>query len=350
MMGSSSWQENERLKQTVTTYKNMKGPMVKPHPRWSLEGETLFASEPKNAGGGPMYEVDSADNHATAEPLRSASPRLETAPQLGELILYVLGRCRRKSFFGDTALNEILYFTDFINFATTGRSITGVPYLKEKYGPAPDPATLRTARNQLIRDGRLNIQVDSCCGLSQTVSLATDRADCSVFDRSELHLVDYILFQFCRYAGDEIAGITKMDLGWQMSDFGKSIPYYTVWIRRRNLLTSCALERAHDRARRAGRGRQQDAAALGPVALSHSFNSNLRRLQKVFPRLPDILEDVVHVLSRGPEQFNCVDKQNGIWGLRTDEGPWEKTPAFDFVYHVGDQPGPVMLLSVEAAQ
>jgi hypothetical protein len=275
--------------------------------------------------------------------------RVEATPKLKELIVYILDRCRHKPIMGETALNKILYFSDFIHYATTGRSITGVRYVKEKRGPVPDPSALLAARGELIEEDRLSMREDSYFGSSQRIPIAVDRVDKSLFEKPELGLVDFVLNHFCKYSTTEIAGITSADLGWRMADYGADVPCHTVWIRRRNLMPADALERARTRARLARRGLRPDSMSWGRVASSHPFDNNHHRLENEHPRVADVLLDIVYVLTREPRQFNVVDTGSGIWALRTDEGPWERTPALDVVYQIDEDMGTVLLLSAEVA-
>ena len=275
--------------------------------------------------------------------------RVAVTPKLKELIVYILDLCRHKPIVGEAALSKILYFSDFIHYATTGRSITGVRYIKEKQGPVPVPDALLAARNELIDENRVRVREDSYFDSSQRVPIAIDRVDRSLFEQPELGVVDLVLNHCCKYATTEIAGITNADLGWRMAGHGGDVPYHTVWIRRRNLMTADALERAGSRARLARKGLRPESMSWGRVTSSHPFESNQQRLEKEHPRLADVLTDIVYVLSREPRQFNVVDASSGLWALRTDEGPWERTPALDIVYQIDEEMGTVLLLSAEVA-
>lgn len=276
--------------------------------------------------------------------------KVESTPKLKELIVYILDLCRHRPILGEAALNKILYFSDFIHYATAGHSITGVRYVKDKRGPIPDPNAVQSARDELIEENRLSVREDSYFGSSRRIPMAIDRVDKSVFEKPELGMVDFVLNHFCKYSTTEIAGITNADLGWRMADHGADVPYHTVWIRRRNQIPTDALAKAGARARSAQKGLHPDSMSWGRVACSHPFDTNHRRLEKDHPRITDVLTDIVHVLSREPRQFNVVEPESGIWALRTDEGPWERTPAFDIVYRIDENMGTVLLLSAEVVQ
>ncbi|MBI5869149.1 MAG: SocA family protein [candidate division Zixibacteria bacterium] len=276
--------------------------------------------------------------------------RATLAPKLKEIIIYVLDLCRHKPIVGESALNTILYFADFIHYATTGCSITGVRYIKEKLGPVPAEDALQAAWDELVDESRLRVREELSFDSPKRVPIVIGRADRTLFAKSELEIVDFVLNHFCKYSTTEIAGITSSDLGWRMAELGAEIPYHTVWIRRRNILTADAVERAMMRARLAHKGVRDNSMSWGRVTSSHPFDANWQRLEREHPRGADVLADIVYVLSKEPRQFNKVDDASRLWAVRTDEGPWERTPALDVVYQIDELMGTVTLLSAETAQ
>src|SRR4051794_3864926 len=72
----------------------------------------------------PMQGGDMADQIADDDKLR-------------ELIIYISERCETDPRFGAVNLNKILFYSDFVAYGKTGKSITGQPYQRLKQGPAP---------------------------------------------------------------------------------------------------------------------------------------------------------------------------------------------------------------------
>jgi len=107
--------------------------------------------------GGQMLDIGLAGKEYGLE-------KVESTPKLKELIVYILDLCRHRPILGEAALNKILYFSDFIHYATAGHSITGVRYVKDKRGPIPDPNAVQSARDELIEENRLSVQEDSYFG------------------------------------------------------------------------------------------------------------------------------------------------------------------------------------------
>ena len=57
--------------------------------------------------------------------------------KLKELMLYVVEKSETDPTFGAIKLNKILFFSDFLMYWKTGKSITGQEYMKLERGPAP---------------------------------------------------------------------------------------------------------------------------------------------------------------------------------------------------------------------
>ena len=57
--------------------------------------------------------------------------------KLQELILYIARRSEDDRHFGANKLNKLLFYSDFLAYAKTGRSFTGAPYERLEHGPAP---------------------------------------------------------------------------------------------------------------------------------------------------------------------------------------------------------------------
>ena len=80
----------------------------------------------------------------------------ENEDKLKQLILYVSQKYAGDSEFGSTKLNKILYFSDFLFYANTGKPITGVTYQRLPYGPAP--RRMKPVSMEMINNSQLAMQ------------------------------------------------------------------------------------------------------------------------------------------------------------------------------------------------
>ena len=72
-----------------------------------------------------------------------------------EAILLLASYCPAEEL-GNVKLHKILYFADMMNFLEEGRPLTGVEYLKQKFGPTARHLT--SAVEELAREGRLSVR------------------------------------------------------------------------------------------------------------------------------------------------------------------------------------------------
>lgn len=175
----------------------------------------------------------------------------DQSPRLRELILYIADKCRHEPSFGKTSLNKILYFADFMHFAGSGESITGVRYVRRQMGPVPEWHALRVAFDELQSGGRLDIADVDYFGWPQKKPVALGKPDVSCFSEKQLNLVDRVAELVCKFSATEISDITHEDLGWKFAVDGEVIPYETVWLRRKVCMSQKAILHAKERATRA---------------------------------------------------------------------------------------------------
>ncbi|MCQ1574074.1 Panacea domain-containing protein [Neorhizobium galegae] len=71
--------------------------------------------------------------------------------RLKHLIHYVIWKVGARAGFGATKLYKAAWFSDAKTFLLTGKSITGAPYIREKYGPIPKHGF--PIRLELMQDG-----------------------------------------------------------------------------------------------------------------------------------------------------------------------------------------------------
>lgn len=170
-----------------------------------------------------------------------------SSPELRELILYVADRCRHEPTFGKTALNKILYFADFMHYAGTGESLTGINYVRRQRGPAPEWNAFRAAFEQLQSQGRLDFADVDYFGFPQKKPVAIKPPDVSHFTEKQLELVNHVAEHVCKYSATQISDITHEDLGWRLATEGEIIPYQTVWIRRKVCMSAEAVGHMRER-------------------------------------------------------------------------------------------------------
>ena len=113
--------------------------------------------------------------------------------KLRQLILYVSQKCAEHSEFGSTKLNKILYFSDFLSYANTGKPLTGVEYQRLKWGPAP--RCMKPVMDQMCEKHELGIQKTVTFSGEYTTHKPVNLAspDLRLFTAEEISIVDDVI-------------------------------------------------------------------------------------------------------------------------------------------------------------
>ena len=147
-----------------------------------------------------------------------------------ELILYIAKECEDDVFFGATKLNKILFFSDRIAYAGTGKPITGAEYMAIEHGPVPK--RMFPIREQMLLDG--DIKLERRGFQERTVAL---RPPSHEFSARERKIVDNVI-EWLRFKdADSVSELSHQLLGVQAGlaetfATGKNsiIPYDTVFV------------------------------------------------------------------------------------------------------------------------
>ncbi len=154
---------------------------------------------------------------------RSRSVQSPDDDKLQELILFVSQRSEGDPLFGATKLNKLLFYADFLAYATLGSAITSHRYQKLKNGPAPR-AVLPILRR--MESQGLIVQVQrNHFGKPQRRTIACRDANLSRFSAEEIALVTDIL-DYCRGKNArEMSLMSHKFAGWKLAEEGEDIPY-----------------------------------------------------------------------------------------------------------------------------
>jgi len=142
--------------------------------------------------------------------------------RLEEAILFVCTTCREEDRLGAVKLNKILYYSDMVSFAKTGKSITGATYVKRERGPVPKEVV--EAINNLKRTHRLETREVSIFDKTRREFDALDEPKFSVFQHEDLKLINDMIGFVCGYNASEISDISHTVV-WEVADMGEELPY-----------------------------------------------------------------------------------------------------------------------------
>ena len=126
--------------------------------------------------------------------------------KMKELILYLAARSVDDPRFSSTKLNKLLFYCDFTAYRQLGHSITGHPYQKLHFGPAPK-AMIPILQ---YREQRLT--------------------KTSVLSLEEVALADQILEELWEDGASDAGDLSYDFIGWKAATLDEVIPYETVFV------------------------------------------------------------------------------------------------------------------------
>jgi len=153
----------------------------------------------------------------------------ETAPQINpdklqNALLYILEKVGAKPNVGQTVLYKLLYFIDFDFYEQNGRSITGLHYIKNHFGPTPTKGFLGIVQ-EMQNAGTLEIVETSHFSHVQKKYLPVIRPDLSSFSAEEIKHIDAELERLADKSAKELSELSHKDMPWIAAQDGGCIDY-----------------------------------------------------------------------------------------------------------------------------
>jgi len=89
-------------------------------------------------------------------------------------------------------------------------------------------------REELIKRGDLDIEERNFLGKRQIRTKALRDPNLDLFSAEELETIDNVIDELSRYTATMVSEATHREIPWILTQEGEEIPYYTVFIRRRD--------------------------------------------------------------------------------------------------------------------
>lgn len=150
--------------------------------------------------------------------------------KLREVLLYVLASVGAKPNVGETVLYKLLYFIDFDYYEKIGRSITGLSYVRNHYGPTPTRSFVDVVK-QMERDDELEIVSTKYFNNTQKKYLPLKAVDFRELNASELRHIDETLARLSDKSASALSELSHYDTPWLAAEDGKLIKYRSVFYR-----------------------------------------------------------------------------------------------------------------------
>jgi uncharacterized phage-associated protein len=125
---------------------------------------------------------------------------------------------------GNVKLHKILYFADMLFFLHEGRALTGVDYVKQKFGPVA--RHLSAVVSELVANGVLSVSEEEYFGLYKKnyISLATYQQ--SRLSSQEVNLIKDVA-DFVRGKSTKEISEFSHNAVWEAAELGECLPYFT---------------------------------------------------------------------------------------------------------------------------
>ena len=156
------------------------------------------------------------------EHTRVSSPRLDIE-KLKNVILYILEQCAGKPNLGETALNKLLYFSDFNYYEIYEEHLTGSEYKKLSYGPVNEK--LNPAIDSMEAKELLTKIKTMYHGYPQTRYIPLSKANLKLLSAAEKEIIDQVILQFSNWSASAISEYSHQDMPWKATKNGEIIDY-----------------------------------------------------------------------------------------------------------------------------
>lgn len=139
-------------------------------------------------------------------------------------ILYFVEHCNN-DYLGETKLNKLMYYLDFIYYRDNKTSVTGDEYTCLPYGPVPDH--LNSMISELKRENSLGIESVSIPNYdkNKVKYIKKAQANLEVFSSKEIKLLKNITKEFCNYSTNKIVMQTHVEAPWFYAELYDKIDF-----------------------------------------------------------------------------------------------------------------------------
>ena len=160
---------------------------------------------------------------------RDIDPRI-SPEKLREVLLYVLGKVGAKPNVGETVLYKLLYFIDMDYYEKYGKSITGLTYIHNTYGPSP-VGDFKAVVEDMQRHNELDIVETKFFNNTQKKYLPHTTSELKELSAREIKHIDEELIRLGDKTARELSDLSHKDTPWISTPQGKAIDYRDVFYR-----------------------------------------------------------------------------------------------------------------------
>lgn len=147
--------------------------------------------------------------------------------KLKEVILHISEVCKDEPEYGATKLNKILFVIDFYAFSILEKPITEAKYFHLVNGPAPKE--MLQAQDELIVEGKAEIQKEEYFGRTQKRLVPIEGPDLSIFSKEEREIMKEVIDSTRGFNARKLSDWTHELSPWILTEDKEDIPFFTVF-------------------------------------------------------------------------------------------------------------------------
>ena len=171
--------------------------------------------------------------------------------KLRNTLLYILETCGGKPNLGETVLYKLLYFIDFDQYDKYGKSVTGLSYVHQQFGPVPLQTQYRNVVDNMKDEQELKIFFQEYYGKKQKRYVALRNHTLGILSEEEKGTIISVINRLSDMSATEIADYAHLDIPWKITNNKEVISYNLVFDReppfsRRNHMQDIANAAADD--------------------------------------------------------------------------------------------------------
>lgn len=155
---------------------------------------------------------------------RDISPKVNPN-RLREVLAYVLEKVGAKPNVGETVLYKLLYFIDFDYYEKYGKSVTGLTYVHNHFGPSPKIVDFKSVVGGMEANGELEIIETDFFKNKQKKYLPTKQVPFDDLSARELKHIDETLARLSDKTAKELTELSHYDTPWVVAGQGKPLDY-----------------------------------------------------------------------------------------------------------------------------
>ncbi len=160
---------------------------------------------------------------------RDINPEIKPE-KLREVLIYVLDKVGGKPNVGETVLYKLLYFIDMDYYEKCGKSITGLTYIHNHYGPSPK-SDFRAVVNDMCTHEELDIVETKFFSNTQKKYLLQEKPHLEHLSASEIKHIDQELARLGDKNATELSSLSHEDTPWIVAKQGEPIDYRDTFYR-----------------------------------------------------------------------------------------------------------------------